>query len=268
MKGILTLVWALVASLAAAQQIWVGGWGRTPPKWARDSDFDGTFVFCRAAYTSAYGREGWLTDYPGADINFSVRLAELTNASVKFDHNRQPNHLVMPLADPLLSRCPILFTTNPGAAALTPEETAALRAFLLKGGFLWVDDFWGTRTWNVWASEIARVLPPGDFPIFDVPQTHPVMRTVYDVKAIPQVPNIGFWRSTGGRTSEQGHDSAEVHFRGIQDSHGRLMVLMTHNTDIFDTWEREGEEPREYFDRFSPTGYAIGVNIVLYAMTH
>jgi hypothetical protein len=267
-RGILTVLLVLVAALATAQQIWIGGWGRTSTKWARESDFDGRFVFCRAAYSSAYGREGWRTDYPGADINFSVRLAELTSVSVNFDRNRQPNHLVVHLNDPLLYRCPILFTTNPGGASLEPGEVEALRTFLLKGGFLWVDDFWGTRAWNAWASEIARVLPPAEFPIFDVPQTHPVMRTVYDVKAIPQVPNIGFWRSTGGRTSEQGRDSADVHFRGIQDSRGRLMVLATHNTDIFDTWEREGEEPREYFDKFAPTGYAIGVNIALYAMTH
>jgi hypothetical protein len=59
-----------------------------------------------------------------------------------------------------------------------------------------------------------------------------------------------------------------VHFRGIQDSHGRLMVLASHNTDIADTWEREGNEPHAYFDLFSPRGYAIGVNVVLYAMTH
>ena len=104
--------------------------------------------------------------------------------------------------------------------------------------------------------------------MFDVPATHAVMRSLYDVKEIPQVPNIGFWGSTGGETSERGWDSATVYFKGIQDGHGRLMVLMTHNTDISDTWEREGEYPREYFDLFSPRGYAIGVNIVLYAMTH
>jgi hypothetical protein len=94
------------------------------------------------------------------------------------------------------------------------------------------------------------------------------MHSLYAVKVIPQVPNIGFWSSTGGQTSERGADSAEVYVKGIQDARGRLMVLVTHNTDISDTWEREGEEPREYFNRFSPTGYAIGVNVVLYAMTH
>jgi Domain of unknown function (DUF4159) len=82
------------------------------------------------------------------------------------------------------------------------------------------------------------------------------------------VPAISFWRRSGGRTSERGVDSLHVYFKGIQDARSRLMVLMTHNTDIADTWEREGEFPREYFDLFSPRGYAIGVNVVLYVMTH
>ena len=94
------------------------------------------------------------------------------------------------------------------------------------------------------------------------------MHTLYDVKEIPQVPAISFWRRSGGATSERGADSAQVYFKGIQDSQQRLMVLMTHNTDIADTWEREGEQPREYFDLFSPRGYAIGVNVVCTRMTH
>ena len=72
---------------------------------------------------------------------------------------------------------------------------------------------------------------------------------------------------SGGSVTERGSDSVPVHYRGIQDASGRLMVLMTHNTDVADTWEREGENA-EYFDRFSPSGYAFGVNVVLYALTH
>jgi hypothetical protein len=94
------------------------------------------------------------------------------------------------------------------------------------------------------------------------------MHTLYDVKEVMQVCSIQFWNPAyPDQTSERGADSAQVHFRGIQDAHGRLMVVMTHNTDIADTWEREGEN-RQYFDLFSPRGYAIGVNVVLYAMTH
>lgn len=262
-------------SIAYAQQIWVGGggWGRGggryPPRWATAEDFDGSFLFCRAAYTSRWreqGGSGWSTDYPGADNNFSVRLAELTRVRVGTYENRQPRHVVVSLTDPLLYRCPIIFMSDVGSMGLSGEEVQALRTYFDKGGYLWVDDFWGTEAWNTWVAEIGRVLPPGEFPIFDIRQDHPVMRALYNVQTVPQVPNIGYWRRSGGDTSERGWDSAEVHFRGIQDSLGRLMVVMTHNTDIADTWEREGEN-QDFFDLFSPSGYATGVNVFLYGMT-
>jgi hypothetical protein len=262
----------LLASLAAAQQIWVGGWwGRMAPKWAKPGDFDGSFLFCRGYYNE--GRRlpsggGWNTDYPGADINFSIRLAELTRVPVAFDRHRQPNHVVVSLTDPMLFRCPTLWMTHFGSAHFSDEEVLRLREYLLKGGFLWVDDAWGSRAWNYWLQEIARVLPPGEFPIEELPVTHSIMRTLYQVDEIPQIPSINFWRRSGGGTSELGRDSSEVYVRGITDARGRLMILMTHNTDVSDAWEREGEEPREYFDLFSPRGYAIGVNVVLYALTH
>jgi hypothetical protein len=266
------LVALLGASAAYGQRIWVGGGGfsRVPAKWARAVDFDGSFLYCRAYYTSVWGEgggQGWRTDYPGADNNFSVRLAELTYVRVRFDDRRQPNHVVVRLTDPLLFRCPILFMEDVGTVEFSTAEATALREFFLKGGFLWVDDFWGSHAWNNWSAQIGRVLPPGEYPIFDIPDTHAIRRTLYDVPRVPQVPHISFWRGTGGQTSERGADSLEVHFRGIQDAHERLMVLMTHNTDIADTWEREGENP-DYFDTFSPAGYALGVNAVIYALTH
>ena len=261
----------LPASLLFAQQIWVGGGGGSnmAPRWPKLEDFDGGFMYCRAFYDAGRrGRGGWRTDYPGADNNFSVRLAELTRVNVKFDPNRQPHHIVVALDDPLLYRCPILFLVNHGSADFSPSEVLRLREYFFKGGFLWVDDSWGSYAWASWVDQISQVLPSGQFPIVDIPMTHPIMHTLYDVKEIPQVPAINFWARSGGRTSEQGADSAQVYFKGIQDAKQRLMVVMTHNTDISDTWEREGEFPREYFDLFSPRGYAIGVNIVLYAMTH
>ena len=137
---------------------------------------------------------------------------------------------------------------------------------VLKGGFMWSDDFRGSRAWEVWESEIGRVLPPQRYPIVDIPVTHSMFQTVYSVKRILQVPAISqWWRS--GETSERGWDSDVVNTRGIFDAKGRLMVLMTHNTDISDTWEREGED-LEYFYTFSPEGYAIAINVMVYVMTH
>jgi hypothetical protein len=263
------------ASAASAQRIWVGGedgFGgrRGRPRFAKPSDFDGRFMYCRGYYESRWRERGggsWGTDYPGADNNFSIRLAELTRVSVKFDPDGQPHYIVVPLTDPLLYRCPMLFMEGVGSLEFSPEEVQRLREFFLKGGFLLTDDEWGSAAWASWAQEIGRVLPPSEFPMVDVPMSHPIMHTLYDVKEIPQVSNISFWYQNGGRTSERGRDSAQVFFRGIMDSKNRIMVLSLHNTDIADTWEREGANS-EFFDLFSPKGYAIGVNILLYAMTH
>lgn len=266
----------VTVSIAYAQRIWVGpgigGFSRRAPKWATFADFDGSFLYCRGYYEQMRyedGGMGWWTDYPGADNNFSVRLAELTYVEVTLDARHQPNFVVVALTDPLLYRCPLLFMEDVGTLEFSDEEARGLREFFLKGGFLWVDDFWGSRAWTDWVRNISRVLPAVEFPIFDIPASHAIMRTLYDVKEVPQIPSINFWyrSSHRGRTSERGLDSATVHVRGIQDERGRLMVLMTHNTDVADTWEREGENP-EYFDLFSPSGYAVGVNVVLYALTH
>jgi len=257
------------SALVHAQIIRGGSYGAAA-KYASPQDFDGSFHYCRGMYASNRGEAGgmgWWTDYPAADNNFSVRLAELTRVDVRLDANRQPNFVVIPLTDPLLFRCPVLFMEDTGTMRLSEEEVRALHDYLVKGGFLWVDDFWGSEAWAQWVDEISRVLPPGEFPIVDVASSHPIMHTLYEVKDVPQIPSINYWSRNGGDTSERGWDSQRVHFKAIADDHGRVMVVMTHNTDIADSWEREGEDPR-YFEIFSPRGYAIGVNFVLYAMTH
>jgi Domain of unknown function (DUF4159) len=261
-----------IATSASAQRIMVapGRVMRVPPKWAKAEDFDGSFIYCRGFYQSVRreaGGTGWATDYPAADNNFSVRLMELTTTHIQLDSERQPNTVVVRLTDPLLYKCPILFMEDTGTLGFTRSEVENLRNYFLKGGFLYVDDFWGSRAWEQWENEIGRVLPPAEFPIFDIPRDHPILHMLYDVKAVPQVSAISFWQRNNGSTSERGADSAQVNFRGIADDRHRLMVVMTHNTDIADTWEREGED-KEYFRTFSPAGYAVGVNIVLYAMTH
>lgn len=259
----------VISSIVSAQIIRGGSFGAAP-RYATESDFDGSFHYCRGMYNSNRGEAGgmgWYTDYPAADNNFSVRLAELTRVDVRLDANRQPNFLVLPLTDPLLFRCPVLFMEDTGTMQLSGEEAKALGDYLLKGGFLWVDDFWGTDAWQQWEQEMSRVLPPREYPFIEVDSSHPMMHTLYEVKEVPQIPSINFWSRNGGSTSERGWDSQQVHFRVIADAHGRVMVVATHNTDIADSWEREGEDPR-YFEIFSPRGYALGVNFVLYAMTH
>jgi hypothetical protein len=157
--------------------------------------------------------------------------------------------------------------TEVGAAYIGPAEAKNLREYLLKGGFLWADDFWGSYAWDHWANELSKVLPPGEYPIKDLPKDHPLFHGQFEVPGVIQIPSINSWGGPGGNTSERGYDSAEPHARGISDSHGRLMVLITHNTDYGDAFEREGDDPR-YFYTFSVGGYAFGINTLLYTLSH
>jgi len=234
---------------------------------ARDDSFDGKFHYCRAVYRiNPRGQGGsWLTDYPLADIDLMIRLSELTKIRVSFDGAGKPNHLIVRLTGEELYRCPIILMQEVGRLYIADEDAVRLREYLLKGGFLWVDDFWGSYSWEVFANEIRKVLPPPDYQIVDLTPDHPIYHTMFDLKEVPQIPGIGTFLA--GRTSEQGADSAEVHVRGIADRAGRVMVFITHNTDVSDSWEREGEDP-EYFRRFSVDGYRVAVNVILYAMTH
>ena len=154
-----------------------------------------------------------------------------------------------------------------GTIEFGDDEITALRAWFQKGGFLWVDDFWGSQAWAQWESEIGRVLPPAEYPIVDLPLDHPLFRSQFIVTEFPQIPSIQSWRRNQDLTSERGADSEVPAHKAILDRQGNVMLFMTHNTDISDAWEREGEDPR-YFYQFSPKGYAVGINVMLYAMTH
>lgn len=263
-------VCCLVATGIAAQDFFWGRMRREPPRFPDAESFDGTFNFCRGMYTSVRREprgQGWWTDYPDADINFSIRLSELTKTRVSRTPTGEPNHLVVRLTDDALFQCPFLLMEDVGTVSFSDEEIARLRAYLLKGGFLWVDDFWGEWTLESWETEIGRVLPAAEYPVKDIGPEHPLYRAMFAFTRLPQIPSIQFWRMTGGETSELGPESAEPRMRGISDAHGRLMVLITHNTDIADAWEREGEDPR-FFYLFSPDGYAVGINVLMYTMTH
>jgi hypothetical protein len=259
-----------MASAAAAQFRGRFGPRGYPMKYANAESFGHGFNFCRAAYTSGRreaGGQGWSTDYPDAELNFSIRLSELTKTRVSKDSNGRPEHLVVRLTEESLYQCPYLHMEDVGTASLTDAEVQGLRAFLLKGGFLWVDDYWGSYAMQNWLSQLARVLPPSEYPVEDIPLDHPIFKSMFEVKVLPQIPSIQFWRTSGGGTSERGTDSTTPTVRGVIDHHGNVIVLMTHNTDISDAWEREGEDPR-FFYKFSPDGYAVGINVVLYALTH
>jgi hypothetical protein len=261
----------LVATIAGAQFRRGGRADYTSRelRYATLDDFDGSFQFCRIVFRqAAYGIGGnWSVDFPRADQNLSVRLSELTKTPVGLDENGTPKHLLINLASPELFHCPFIMMTEVGSIALNQVEAAGLRDYLLKGGFLWVDDFWGDDAWELFENQMRLVLPSGTYPFKDLPIEHPLFHSLMPLTSVPQIPSINFWGGPGGPTSERGQRSATPHARAMLDEHGRVMVLATHNTDIGDSFEREGDS-REYFLQFSVHGYALGVNILLYAMSH
>lgn len=261
-----TLLTALALGLAGALTAQGYGRYRAPAVHAELPRAHGGFTFCRLHYDSVRreaGGQGWWTDYPTADSNLMLRLSQFTSTGIT-RRDGEPGHTVLRATDPALFRCPFLFASDTGTAGLSEEETDALRDYLLKGGFLWADDFWGDRAWEHWTAELRRILP--ELPIREITPDHPLFSTFYQVPRVPQVPSIQFWRQSGGETSERGAESATPRLHGIFDDQGRLLVLLSHNTDIADGWEREGEDPR-FLDRFSPGSYAVGINVAIWVMT-
>ena len=232
------------------------------PDWKLDENFrSDVFTFVRIRYSST-GRWGWPTDYPDADLNFSYRLQQLTSI------HTDPDGVILDLTDPRLFDYPFIYLIEPGGIQLSDAERKALRTYLLNGGFLMVDDFWGDDEWAGFEYELKQVFPDRNWE--DIPLDHRVFHCVYDLKERPQIPAIGFAHqmANGEIYSAQGYGTEEVHYRAVYDDNRRMMVFIGHNTDLGDGWEREGEDPW-YFKEFSEKkAYPLGINIIFYAMTH
>jgi hypothetical protein len=215
-----------------------------------------TFYFTRAIYSDVrHGRRGsWQTDYPKADRQFLIGLIHLTGIDA-FERE----HPVR-LDDPRLRHYPFLYAVEVGGMALSEAEVAGLRGYLLAGGFLVIDDFWGSRQWANFEREMRRVLP--EYPIVELPRTHALLRTFYEIDEVLQVPNV--WQGQrGGPTWEQ--DGYTPHLRGVFDERGRLMVVINWNSDLGDAWEW-AEDP--YYPLvYSNFAYRLGVNVILYGMS-
>ena len=226
------------------------------------------FMFCRLQYEYALRFQsgyGWSTDYPRSDRNFMTRLPQLTGAKVTAWNDGDIGHAVVRASDPNLFQCPFLFTSDPGSAGFSNEEVQSLRNYLLKGGFLWVDDFWGQDAWNSWVANISRVLP--EYSIVDINPDHALFSSFYMLPQVPQIPSMQSWSRTGGSTHEEWFEPDDPHLRGIIDQHGRILVLMTHNTDIADGWERETDN-EDFFYAFTAKAYGVGINVAVWAMSH
>ena len=234
------------------------------PQWRLDPEFaSDAFTFVRIRYASSrpprWNRRGdWATDYPDSDLNFSFRLQQLTSLEVN------PEGLVLDLTDPRLFEYPFLYLIEPGNLLFREPEVGALRRYCLNGGFLMVDDFWDDDEWANFYVQIKRVFP--DREVTEVPLEHEIFHIVYDLKEKPQIPSIHTARN--GVSYERGRNTRTPHYRAIYDDQGRIMVFICHNTDLGDGWEREGEA-EWYFEEYSEKkAYPLGINIVIYALTH
>jgi len=250
------------------------------PDWTNAPGFEpDVFTFARVIFQSdpaprGRGRFrwlGWWVDYPDADLNLSYRLQQLT--SIKTD----PDARVLKLTDPTVFDYPLLYMEHAGYMRLSDEETAALRKYLLNGGALLVNDFWGVDEWNGFASQIKKVLPGCDWT--ELTTAHPVFNCVYDLRGPMnrlQVPTIQFWNrdynpndpNSRLQTIFRGEGSEEMHVRALLDDRQRMMILAIHNSDVSDGWEREAEN-EDYFSRYSEKiAYPLGINVIFYLMTH
>lgn len=246
----------LAASSAAVQETGASGVECGVTGWAQQTPHN-AFVFTRAVYSGGRGFRGgsWSTDFPKSDCQFLTVLRRLVNIDAYGHEN------AVRLDDPAIRRYPFLYMLEVGYMRLTPDEVQGLRDYLLAGGFLMVDDFWGSGQWYNFEREMRRVLP--EYPIEAVPLDHPLFHMVYNVDEVVQVPNVNN-AAYGGPTWER--DGITPYVRGIFDENGRLMVAINWNTDLGDAWEW-AEQPY-YPVHYSTYAFQVGVNTIIYAMSH
>lgn len=207
------------------------------------------------------GWKDWETDFPKADQQFLSVLKRLAGVDA------YERSVPVRSDDPDLRRLPYLYAVEVGHMDLTDEDAQELRDYLLAGGFLVVDDFWGTAEWESFARQMKKVFPDRD--IVDLPPDHPLFHSYYDIDEVVQVPNVGNGEAVargdpGATTSEE--DGFVPQVRALFDDDGRLMVAINWNTDLGDGWE--WAERSTYPLRYSTYAMQIGVNMIVYAMSH
>ena len=238
------------------------------PMWTNTPGFDRdafTFVRIRREHNFRLGRGNWATDCPDSDLNLCHRLQQMTSLAV------DPNGRLLELTDPELFDHPWIYMVEVGSLVFRETDVPVLRRYLLNGGFLMADDFWGPQEWDNFEQEMKRVFPEEQYQFTELELDHPLYRMVFPITEKGQVPNIGVGEMSQydpeHRTYER-WDAKEVHHKVLLDDKGRIMVIATHNTDNGDGWEREGEN-HYFFKTFSEKyAYPLGINIIVYAMTH
>lgn len=231
---------------------------------------DPEFRIARMAYNDnnmmgGFGRFGggaYMTDAPEAEFHLTQGIRRLTRVNTIDPERENPLWLVQP-SDPRLFENPFLYAVEVGRWYLDDEEAANLRDYLLRGGFLMVDDFHGDAQWEAFMESMERVFPDRQWK--DIPDDHEVFHVLYDLDHKTQIPGIGALRD--GSTCEQCYyGGAEPHWRGYFDDDGRLMVAINFNMDLGDAWEHA--DWADYPQPLTALAYRFAISYALYAMTH
>jgi hypothetical protein len=234
------------------------------PHWTNAPGFDkDVFTFVRIKRDSGgYSGGPWDTDTPDSDLNLAFRLQQVTAIKVN------PDGLFLRLTDKELFNYPFIYMVEPGSLSLSDEEVAILRKYLLNGGFLWLDDFWGTAEWNNVEQVFKQVFPNRSF--VELPLDHPLYHCVLPITEKAMCPNVenGSQQQYNPNYPISEKGGTVTHHRAIFDDKGRIMVFATHNTDNGDGWEHEGNN-HYYFEHFAEKiAYPLAINVIFYAMTH
>lgn len=255
LTGVLLLTGAVAAGAQNIGAIFGGASGDRS-----ESGRDGSeFVFARLEYAGSYfglGRgRSWAIDWPEADYHFMLGIDRLTNIRVVLD-----DYISVAPSAPELFDYPLVYAVEVGRWYLEQTEADRLREYVERGGFLVVDDFWGTVQWDYFDRELVKIFP--DREVEEIPPDHPVFHAFYDIDEILQVPGIGYCR--GNPTWQQ--DGYTPHALGVFGDDRRLLMVINFNTDLGDAWEH-ADDPC-YPHMFSGFAYRMGINFIVYSMTH
>jgi hypothetical protein len=220
---------------------------------------DAEMHFTRLAYSGRSGSFGgyqdyWAVDYDDAEYHFREAVSRLTRVDIG-------NPRIYRLSSDALFNYPWLYAVEVGYWYLSDTEAARLREYLLRGGFLMVDDFHGLYQWAGFAESMQRVFP--DRPIVEIPLDDEVLHVLYDLNQRTQIYGI---RMLGTGITYEDASDPDPHWRGIYDDEGRLMVAINYNMDLGDAWEH-ADWP-QYPEPLTALAYRFAVNYVIYAMTH
>lgn len=220
----------------------------------------GEFTFVRTIYRSGFSdwRQGsWAVDYPEADDHFIVGIRDW--AGTNLNMAAEPKQIY--ILNEELFKYPLIYFVEPGYMELSDEEAQRLREYVLRGGFMFLDDFWGDYEWANVQEQLRKVFP--EYEIKDLPRDHTLFHCYFDIDEVVQVPGIGSWLRRGV-THEKG--GIVPHYMGIEDKNGRIVAFITRNCDLGDAWEWI-DDPR-YPLKYGLTAYKVGINVIIYAMSH